>query len=57
MHERHATTRPCPRFEGWWGQDKDTRFLMPDTFTPIQGAEGWQLSNPPILPMAAMRAS
>ncbi|HRW75071.1 MAG: kynureninase [Lewinellaceae bacterium] len=57
VHERHANHPAMPRFEGWWGQDKDTRFLMPDTFTPIQGAEGWQLSNPPILPMAAMRAS
>lgn len=57
VHERHANNPAMPRFEGWWGQDKATRFLMPDQFTPISGAEGWQLSNPPILPMAAMRAS
>lgn len=57
VHERHAASNDLPRFEGWWGQDKATRFLMNPEFQPITGAEGWQLSNPPILSMAAVRAS
>lgn len=56
IHERHHTA-DLPRFAGWWGQDKATRFLMGDTFNPIKTAEGWQLSNPPVLSMAAIRAS
>ncbi|MEL6588966.1 MAG: kynureninase [Bacteroidota bacterium] len=57
VHERHAHDVELPRFAGWWGHDKASRFLMGPDFQPIPGAEGWQLSNPPILPMAAMRAS
>lgn len=57
VHERHGNDQSIPRFAGWWGQDKTTRFLMGPDFTPIPGAEGWQLSNPPILSMAAVRAA
>ena len=57
IHERHANAFDLPRFAGWWGHDKATRFLMGPDFVPIAGAEGWQISNPPILQMAALRAS
>lgn len=57
IHERHATSFDLPRFAGWWGHDKETRFQMGPEFHPIAGAEGWQISNPPILQMAALRAS
>lgn len=56
VHERYATA-DLPRFEGWWGHDKERRFEMGARFEPISGAEGWQLSNPPILQLAALRAS
>ena len=57
VHERHARNPDLPRFAGWWGNDKDARFRMEPRFQAIAGAEGWQLSNPSILSMAALRAS
>ncbi|PHI19159.1 kynureninase [Lewinellaceae bacterium SD302] len=57
VNERHADNPDLPRFAGWWGHDKATRFGMRDPFKPIPGAEGWQLSNPPILSLAAIWAS
>jgi len=56
VHERHAD-KALPRFEGWWGHNKETRFKMRDGFEAIYGVEAWQLSNPPILSMAAIWAS
>lgn len=57
IHEKHHNNPDLPRFSGWWGHDKATRFKMENQFIPIQSAEGWQLSNPPILSLAAIRAS
>ena len=57
VHERHAENTGLPRFAGWWGHDKKTRFLMGSEFIPMRGAEGWQLSNPPIFQLAALKAS
>jgi kynureninase len=57
VHERHLKNTELPMFAGWWGHDKNTRFLMDKKFVPMQTAERWQLSNAPIFSMAACRAS
>ncbi len=56
VHEKHHKSN-MPRFAGWWGHNKESRFKMPTDYEPIHTAEGWQLSNPPILSLAAIRAS
>ena len=57
VHEKHANRKDLPRFAGWWNHNKETRFNMRQPFDVMEGAEGWQLSNPPILSMAAIKAS
>lgn len=57
IHQRHLNQQDIPRFEGWWGHNEATRFKMRDAFEPMPTAEAWQLSNPPILAMAAVWAS
>jgi len=59
VHERHGKNVDLPRFAGWWGNDPATRFKMQliPQFTPRKGADGWQVSNPPILSMAPLKAS
>ena len=57
VHEKHAYNKDLPRFNGWWNHNPETRFNMRQPFEVMPGAEGWQLSNPPILSMAAIRAS
>ena len=57
IHQQHHNNSNLPRFAGWWGYKKETRFLMESGFEPIPTAEGWQLSNAPVLSMAAHKAS
>ncbi|MCE7862780.1 MAG: kynureninase [Bacteroidetes bacterium CHB5] len=57
VHERHAKRFDLPRFAGWWGHHEQERFQMKKGFIPMAGADGWQLSNHPVLPAAALLAS
>jgi kynureninase len=57
VHQRWGLDPAVPRPSGWWGHDPHSRFAMPDRFQAQPGADGWQVSNPPILSMAAVRAS
>lgn len=57
IHSKHLKEKDMPRFAGWWGHDKETRFKMEKGFVPMQTAEAWQLSNAPVFSMAAHKAS
>lgn len=57
INSRHVKDNSIPKFLGWWGHDKETRFLMGSKYVPIPTAESWQLSNPPIFQLAALKAS
>ncbi len=57
IHEKHIADPTIPRFAGWWGTDKKQRFKMEKEFMPMQTAEGWQLSNAPVLLLAAHKAA
>jgi kynureninase len=57
VHERHCNNIDLPRPAGWWGNDEQTRFTMPHTFTPVASADSWQLSNAPVFSMAIHKAA
>ena len=57
VHSNHHRSEDLPRFAGWWGHDKMSRFKMENNFKPMKSAEAWQLSNPPVLSLAAIRGS
>jgi kynureninase len=57
VHERHGKNVNLVRFAGWWGNDPETRFAMRPEFVARDGADGWQLSNPPILALAPVKVS
>lgn len=57
IHQRHHANKELHRLAGWWGHDKESRFKMEKGFNPILSVEGWQLSNAPVLSMAAHLAS
>src|SRR5690606_36726470 len=57
INAKHGPDKHIPRFAGWWGHDEKERFKMEKGFKPAEGADGWQLSNAPIISMAVLKAS
>lgn len=57
VHEKHHNDKELKRFAGWYGHNKERRFKMEPDFDPVHGADGWQVSNLPILSLAPYLAS
>ena len=57
VNEQYLNRKDIPRFEGWWGTKKETRFLMKPHFEPMETADAWQISNAPVLALAPYLAS
>lgn len=57
VHEKHGNDPNTPRLAGWWGHNEDERFQMKKGYKPMKGAAGWQMSNAPVLSMAAHKAA
>lgn len=57
VNDRHGNNTEINRFGGWWGHNKERRFLMENHFEPMTGAEGWQISNAPVMGMAILKSS
>jgi kynureninase len=57
INEKYHNQKDIPRFEGWWGHNKERRFLMEPEFQPENGADAWQISNAPVLALAPYLAS
>lgn len=57
VNQKYLGKDDIPRFEGWWGTKKETRFLMKPNFEPLDTADAWQISNPPVLSLAPYLAS
>ena len=57
INEKYHNKKDIPRFEGWWGHNKDRRFLMEPEFQPEDGTNAWQISNAPVLALAPYLAS
>ena len=57
VHEKHHNDKELKRFAGWYGHNKERRFKMEPDFDPVHGADGWQISNLPILSLAPYLAS
>lgn len=57
INNKHGKNLDIPRLSGWWGANKTNRFKMQREFDPMLGAQGWQNSNPAILPLACLKSS
>jgi len=57
VHDKHGDDTSINRFGGWWGHNKERRFLMENSFEPMTGAEGWQVSNAPVMGMSVLKSS